>query len=325
MTKHNLHNQSAPADANHAHSDQNGSWLDYIKHCMRPVGIGISEQLIKENLNLIGKLLPELQKQKNIKAEVQVIGGFLHNTHISTSEIMDMLIVLDEKQLKNSNGEGTNLVEIQELRNFTKNITKELFPGAKIDDSQPLALEMSIPSRFGKIRLFYGLKQSSQTSASGFYSSQISLFDSFNKEFIISHPLSIGEQIDKKDMDTNFNAKLLIRILKHLKTDLSSTHLLSGFDITSLVYSMEDYALGKPTGQILFLLLECNLFFKKIIENPFLKRSIISPDGRQLIDQHNEPRIMESLNRIITDLELLIKNLVLEVDLYTNIPQETSA
>ncbi|MBI9066216.1 MAG: hypothetical protein JEZ09_02915 [Salinivirgaceae bacterium] len=125
--------------------------------------------------------------------------------------------------------------------------------------------------------------------------------------------------LNKKDDNSNSNAKVLIRVLKNLKSDSKESITLTGYQITSIVYSLEDYALAKPNGQILFLLLECSIFLKRLIDNPFMRRSLKSPENNAVLNKTNEESFVHGCNKLKNELDVIIKHLVLEIDLYTRI------
>jgi hypothetical protein len=66
-------------------------------------------------------------------------------------------------------------------------------------------------------------------------------------------------------------------------------------------------------------LLEVSLFLKKLLENPYARRSLKSADNFALIDTEHEDSFVFGITNLKAEMDTLIKHLVLEIDLYTDI------
>ncbi len=297
-------------------------WVDYLREAMQPMSNSITNTMV-DDCNEIENKLKEAYLEQNICADFMITGSTLFNTHISEKETIDLVIIYTgfgkDKQLSNS--DKINYQEIIALRNYTYKKLNLLYPEAKIDDSLPLALEMSNPSRLNNFRLYFGIWQNILTTASGFnsFSNPVKIFNNRSEIINFCDPIKSLFELNKKDNLVYGNIKSLIRILKNLKADSDNNEHLSGYEITSILFSMESIFLDKPPGQILFLLLECSLFLKKLIDDPFLRRSIKSPYGKAVFYSPNETKLIIRIKNLKTEIENLIKHLVLEIDLYTNI------
>jgi len=303
---------------------QSTKWLDYVLEAACPVSSGITQQLIEQS-NLLEAQLKKAYDSQDIRVEFILAGSVALNTHISENETIDLMVVFNgfkyqEEEIK---FDEIHFQEIIALRNYTTKILKNLYPEANIDDSQPLALEMSTKSMSNyAFRLLFGHRLYTNTSASGFNSltQQIAILNNQTSEFECCDPEKARFKLDRKDQNMRGNIRLLTRLLKNLITDSDSSLKLSGYEITSIVYSLEDATLYKPSDQILFLLLECNLFLKRLIEDPFTRRLVRSPEGNQVFNTGDETKTLTKMVNLKTELENLLKHLVLEIDLYTKIP-----
>jgi hypothetical protein len=177
---------------------------------------------------------------------------------------------------------------------------------------------LSLPCNFC---YYFGYQQLNEGTAFGNFSlnskTKLLNFKSFKFEDI--NPLLQITELDKKDVITQGNAKTLIRILKNLKSDAFNSVTLTGHQLTGIIYSMDDYTLSKPPGQLLFLLLEVSLYLKRLIENPFIRRSLKNADRTLLIEDSHEESFIHGIKELKKELDSLIKQLVLEIDLYSNI------
>lgn len=303
-------------------------WLDYVLEAACPVSSGITKQLVEQS-NQLEAQLSKLYRTQDISVDFILTGSVAYNTHISENETIDLMIVFNgfNQQDGNADCETIHFQEIIALRNYTTKILKSLYPEANIDDSQPLALEMSTKSMSNyAFRLLFGHRLYTNSSASGLNSlaSPIAILNNNSLNFEACDPGKALFKIDKKDQASRGNIRLLTRLLKNLITDSDSALKLSGYEITSIVYSLEEVTLYKPSDQILFLLLECNLFLKRLIEDPFTRRLVRSPEGNQVFYSGNETKTLTKLLNLKTELENLLKHLVLEIDLYTKIPLKTA-
>jgi hypothetical protein len=296
-------------------------WLQFAIEAMNPLEKDETEALIQK-ADSLEELLKMRYEEHKTKADFMLIGGILNNTHTQFAKKIDLLILYKgQKGEALSNGEPT-IETILTFRTLTKKYLDELFPEAHTDDSQPLALQMSIPSWSCSFCLHFGFWHTNRTSASGINSlmSKVHVLNKDNLLFNEMAPIQAMFQLNTKDTATNDNTKVLIRILKSLKAKSEHAIPLSGHEITSLVFSMDDYTLKKQHGQLLFLLLECSLFLKRLEDAIFLQRTLKSPDLLALWQgDYNERLFTQGIVYLKAELDTLIKHLVLEIDLYTNV------
>jgi len=300
-------------------------WLDYSIEAMESSDPKLTEHCV-ELFNDLKTKLNNVYSSQQIFVDCLLVGGASQNTQISDSGNIDMMIIYrgNEAYQPLSNEPLTvGMDELIILREITKKTLKSLFPEALLDDSQPLALTMSNPSQSCNFCLYFSFWHNYETTASGInsYSGEVLLLNKESLEFELTNPLKTINEINSKDGKVKGNEKSLVRILKNLKADSTEPINLSGYFITCLVHSMEDYTLDKPPGQLLFLLLECSLYFKRLSENPFLRRVIRTPDGLSQVFQGNEALLVKELEKLKNEMDLLIKHLVLEIDLYTNVKE----
>ncbi len=295
-------------------------WLNYTIEALKP----ISTEATVELANTMGKSIQQALLLNNMLVDFFVIGGIANNTHIELQKTVDILLLF--KGYKNNDDDNLTpgnpgLDDIQLFRHNTEMYLKNKFPEAQFDNSLSLSLKLYNLPLSCDFCYYFGYRQTDKIQASG-NSSQtksIKLFNSKLSVFENLEPLSVTKRLMFKDKKTKGNAIPLIRILKNLKADAPSPISLTGHDITCIVYSMEDYTLTKQPGQIMFLLLEISLFLKALIEDPFLKRSLKGPDNSLLTKAKNDTLFIRGVYGLKNEVDLLIKNLIQEVDLYTNI------
>ncbi len=298
-------------------------WVDYVIEAMQPMSNTITSTMIHD-CNKLENTLNEAYLMQDICADFMITGGTIFNTHISENGTIDLLVIYKGfgKDEQSFNLDKNIYQELIVLRNYTYKKLKILYPEAQIDDSLPLALKLSNTSWLNNYYLYFGIQYSTLTTASGFslFSKQVKIFNKNSGKLTNCDPIKSLFEINKKDGMISGNIKSLIRILKNLKADSDLKEQLSGYEITSIIFSMEKILLKNPPGQILFLLLECNLFLKKIFDDPFLRRSIRSADNNLVFNEPNEELLLEKIRNLKIILENLLKHLVLEIDLYTNVP-----
>jgi hypothetical protein len=221
-----------------------------------------------------------------------------------------------------SNTEGTAIIEqLIQLKYLVHTQIISQFPETKFSECQEYSLKLINQSRPFHVSLFFGTQNSNRDIVSGNNTSPeiIRILNFKSRELSVVNPFQNLLQLSLKDNLVNQNAKPLIRILKTIKNNAINPITLTGHEITSIVYSMENYLLEKPHGQLLFLLLECSLFLKHLEDTHFLRHNLKSPDNEQILNIKNDLRIQKGIHYLKIELDLLIRNLVLEIDLYTNI------
>ncbi len=304
------------------------SWLGYAVEAAQPVSCEVLEVQLatadKMQKNIINAL-----DHNEISVDIKLIGGITANTHIKNQETIDLLILFLGYKFDTRNFNKPKLTLPEDmilLRDYTKRYLRNKFPEALLDDSQPLALEMSIPSSPCIYCYYFGYQQINEDTVSGNFpvKPDIQLFNFKSFEFGEANPVSLITELENKDKATRGNTKTLIRILKNLKFDAKEPVSLTGHQITSIIYSMDNYSLSKPPGQLLFLLLEVSLFLKRLIENPILRKSLKGADNSLLLESNHEDSFVHGITQLKAELDGMIKKLVLEVDLYSNIYDKIS-
>jgi hypothetical protein len=295
-------------------------WLAYSLQAMKPVDREQNQWLI-EKTTIIENQLKAAYDQLGFQTDFYIIGSVATNTHQVQPFKIDLLVLLKSDSKNETNDELSLLESLMKLYKSSLIVLPPQFPKALINDSQPLALEMSFNSWACTFCLYFGVWQPGKSTASGIssLSGEVKFLHLTQKELIEMDPFQGILKLNLKDQKVNQNAKPLIRMLKKLKHDSKLNIPLSGHEITSIVYSMDDYSLEKQDGQLLFLLLECSLFLKKLEDNLFLRRSLRSPDKLPLQCIHEELRVLTGIKLLKSELDKLIKHLVLEIDLYTNV------
>lgn len=299
-------------------------WLDYTIEALKAIDKDATMRIFDISKNLQQNLQHKLA-DKNMLLEFKHIGGMAENTHINHNETVDLLIILKGYQYPQSSKDEIFDPELEDLillRDYTKLYLKNKFPEALFDDSQSLALEMSsssIPCKFCYYFALWHHPNKEMAFGNFLTKTQIKLLNSKPFELDNSDPLTNINELNAVNEKTRGNTKNLIRILKNLKADAFEPVTLSGYQITSIICSMDEHTLFKPPGQILFLLLETSLYLKKLQDNSFLRNSLKSPDGNLLIPSTGEKSFIHGVTLLKRELDSLIKQLVLEIELYADI------
>ncbi|MDA3892046.1 MAG: hypothetical protein PF517_10330 [Salinivirgaceae bacterium] len=301
-------------------------WLKYSIEALTPVQKVITE-IYQETAIAMGQIIQSDLFEENILVEIKNIGGIANNTYINQDETADLLIVLKETNENKDQNELSKLKELIQLREFTKIVLRNKFPEALLDDSQPLAIKLSIPSKPCNFCYYFGYFLTNDDKASGDFpiNNEIKLLNYQSRSLCTSNPIKMITEVQKKDRQTHGNTKNLIRILKSIKTDSIDPICLTGHQITCIIYAMDNFTLSKPSGQLLFLLLEVSLFLKKIVENPYVAPSLRNPDNNLLLEHSNLDSFRNGSKQLKQGVDDLVKKLIMEVDLYENIFEKAAA
>jgi hypothetical protein len=295
-------------------------WLDYAIRAMNPVNKEVTHKIM-EQTSLIENIVKPIVAQQGIKADFLMVGSVAAQTHIEPNCCVDLLVQINTDEEKSRVGDNWIIEQLVQLKCLVQNQISSKFPETKFSESQQFSLKSINLDKPFNINLFFGTKHTNLDKAPGMNTSpeKISVLNFRNMELVDMNPFQNTLQLNRKDILVNQNVKPLIRILKTIKNNARNPISLTGHEITSIVYSMENYLLEKPNGQLLFLLLECSLFLKYLEGNQFLRNNLKSPDNIQFKNKENELRIQQGIHFLKIELDLLIRNLVLEIDLYTNV------
>ncbi len=299
-------------------------WLNYTIKALKPISSTTTTAII-EQTNVLGKELQQALLLNNMLVDFFLIGGITNNTHIKQKETVDVLLLFKGyKEKDNIKADYPSLKDIQLLRHNTEVYLKTRFPEAQFDNSLSLSLKLNNLPLSCNFCFYFGYSQTNKTQAFGDFSHNKT--ELFNSELLIfekSEPLNSAKWLMIKNDNTNGNTIPLIRILKKLKVDAQKPITLTGHEITCIVYSMEDYTLTKQPGQIIFMLLEVSLFLKLLIDDPFMKRNLKDPNGDLITRPQNDYLFTREVYKLKNEVDLLIKHLIHEIDLYTNIYSNT--
>lgn len=291
------------------------NWIDYSNYSMHTINPDITELMI----GLYNKLkleLSEIYEKLGLDIEFMAIGGLLNQTSTISNKNIDVLII-NNGFFKNSDYKNHEKVFIQELialRNFTYKHIQSSYPEAKINDSRPLSIDFTLQSIPHGYSLYFGLWQCNTTlNPSGYFSNDtsVNLLNHHTLSSVCCNPFKALKNLNSKDDKTNGNARNLIRLLKNIKSKSAHKNHLSGYKIESVVYSMSNESLSKPSDQTISLLIECSLHLKKMIDDPLHKNYILSADGIIAFDEYENTNELEQIKNLKDELNTLLKNLVL--------------
>lgn len=299
------------------------TWVNYMIEAMKPVDEKLTQNLLVQ-ANYLENLLRAQLMAYDLNVGIMRVGSIVYNTHISSTSTVDLILIHNGFENNQKNTNATALEPVKKLKDITLKILQKKFPEVLGTNSHNLHYKMSCPSWLCNFQLYFASRKfdNHRDNTSGISSEYLQILNKHTLKFVQLNPNLAFNQLAKKDKNTNSNAKMLIRVLKNLVLDADDTIPLSGYQITSIVYSMDDYTLMKPRGQIILMLLECLLFVKRLCNEPFLRLSLKHPGNAPVITPNNDALFLVGCTRLNNELEDVIKQLVLEMDVYQNIAEK---
>lgn len=239
---------------------QLGESTKYILGAIREVDSAYTRKLVEQGDRVESQLDKKIRTNYP-KIEYRRQGSVSNNTHIKYSSDVDLLVIIDKyialeapqkPQILYSGNPGQDLLN---LRSECKQILDAAFPVAKIDDSGSTALCLSGGSLFCPVDVVPSnwLNTVAYAQSREEYDRGIEVYNRDRQLRTSNYPFKFNKRIDEKDRLHNGRVRMMIRLIKTLKSDLEEEGVkvnLSSFDICSIIYQAPNSiflpAINKP-------------------------------------------------------------------------------
>ena len=255
---------------------------------------------------------------KGLSVEYRHQGSVETNTHILLHSDIDILVFTEkyhsiEPPLKPLNPyNGDPLADLRELRQECYNVLNSNYN--QVDNSKAKSIQVFPTNPKRKVDVvpanWVNTQEHQSTSNEKFRGVHIYDKDrhSRQKDFPFHHIANVKA----KDDFVNGGLAKLVRLLKTLKVDADHKINLSSFEITSIVYDMDNFSLTKPKYQELLLLNEGSKQLDRIINNKSYREGLMSPNGKENIFGTSETKIIE-IKKLKLELDELIEDITEEL------------
>ncbi|WP_166667974.1 nucleotidyltransferase domain-containing protein [Orenia marismortui] len=288
----------------------------YIIGAMKEVDDIYTRNTYKEG----DRIKNQLDKIKSYKLdfEYRYQGSVTNNTHIKTHSDIDLLVIikkfttLEPPQKATIPYTGDPVEDLVNLREECYLHLHNAFPEVNVDNTGSKSIALSGGSLKRKVDVvpsnWFDTLKYVETYNECYRGIQI--LDYFKRERILNTPFYHNKLLEEKDYSCNNNYKKVIRLLKNLKADSNIDIQFSSYDITALMYHMNNshYRINRS---VLVLLKNTKEFLKYILDNERYRNTLYVPDESRKIFDKPEGKLKG------------LKDLKLEVDtIYEDVIEE---
>lgn len=287
--------------------------VKYALESMSPIDSSYTNNTYVASENIRNNLTSGLNN-KGLTVEYRHQGSVETNTHIKLHSDIDILVFTKKYQsmeppLTPTNPyQGDPLADLKELRQECFNILDSIYN--QVDNSKAKSIKVFPTNPKRKVDVVPANWVNTvdyQTSSNEQYRG-VHIYDKDNHSRQKDFPFMHIANVKAKDNLVSGGLAQLVRLLKTLKVDADYEINLTSFEITSIVYAMENHALNKPKYQELLLLNEGSRQLERVIIDKFYRENLISPNGGEKVFGTSESKIVE-LKKLKLELDELIEDI----------------
>lgn len=294
-----------------------GESVKYALESMSPIDPSYTRNTYLASENIRNNLTKGLNS-KGLIVEYRHQGSVETDTHIKLHSDIDILVFTEkyhsmELPLTPSNPyHGDPLADLKELRQECYNVLNSTYN--QVDNSKAKSIQVFPTNPKRKVDVVpanWVNTEDYQTTSNEKYRG-IHIYDKDNHSRQKDYPFMHIANVKAKNSLVSGGLAKLVRLLKTLKVDAEYEIKLSSFEITSIVYAMDNNLLNKPKYQELLLLNEGSKQLEKVITNKFYRESLMSPNGKENVFGTSEIKIIE-LKKLKLELDELIEDITEEL------------
>lgn len=288
--------------------------IKYIVGAMMPVDLKYTNKSFGEGERVKNHLQNLIRVDRGLEFKYQ--GSVTNNTHIKAHSDIDILtihngfITLEKPQHVSSPYDGNPIHDLCCLREDSFRLLRTAFPAATIDNSGAKSISLSGGSLQRKVDVvpsnWYNTVKYAETMLD--YFRGVMVLDYANKTRIANTPFYHNQLLEVKDQYTQSNFKKVVRLLKVLKADADVKIDLSSYDITALIYHMDNSNFLIHYSPL--KLLENTLrYLEGLYANEYYRNSLYVPDQSRKIFQ-NGAATLNGLKLLIIELNNVYADLL---------------
>jgi hypothetical protein len=291
--------------------------VKYALESMSPIDSSYTENTYLASENIRNNLTKGLNN-KGLTIEYRHQGSVETDTHIKLHSDIDILVFTEKYHSMEppltpvSPYKGDPLADLKELRQECYNVLNSTYNQADNSKSKSIQVFPTKPKRKVDVVPANWVNTQEYQATSNEKYRGIHIYDKHNHTRQKDFPFMHIANVKAKNALVNGGLAKLVRILKTLKVDADYEINLSSFEITSIVYAMENYSLNKPKYQELLLLNEGSRQLDKVITDKLYREGLMSPNGKESVFGTSETKIVE-LKKLKLELDELIEDITEEL------------
>lgn len=254
-------------------------------------------------------------KNKDLNFEYRYQGSVSNNTHIKAHSDIDILVItdrfvtLENPQVPSNPYKGNPEKDLLELRVACEEHLTKAFYAAEVDCSGA----KSICLKGGSLRRKIDVVPSNWFNTNDYKETKNEVFrgiyvlDKYKMNRIKNTPFYHNYLIDKKDSKCCGNFRKLVRLMKNLKADSENNIDFSSYDITGLVYNMDDSKFLVGSNH-LKLVKQLKFFIDEVYRNrEFRENLYVTDKSRKIFDNNNKLKEFKKMKAEIDNLYYELK------------------
>ncbi|WAC39868.1 hypothetical protein [Pedobacter sp. SL55] len=293
--------------------------LEYLVEAMRPIGKKYNDV----TLNAASNVQSHLEAGFNLPftRAYRKQGSVMTNTNIKLYSDIDLLTIIDSYVFlapallpPKSPYLGDTDLDIVQLRRQATSIMQLKYDEVDTSGNKSINIYNKNLRRKVDIVFSYWYDTPNYLSNNDEFYRGIHLYDFEKKQKQLDYPFAHIHNVNQKSSSTNDGSCKGIRLLKTLKVDAEKDIELSSFQLTTLVYEMDNVDLYYSRGNELKIAINMSKQMAKMITYPNYRRYIKSPNGMET--PFFEDKCVGALNLLKRDLDRLIEDCGGEVNNY---------
>jgi hypothetical protein len=267
--------------------------------------------------NIRNNLTPGLQR-KGLTVEYRHQGSIETNTHIKIYSDIDLLVFTEkyvtmEPPLIPVNPYlGDPLIDLKQLRQECFNVLNGIYDQVDNSNSKSVQVFPTSPKRKVDVVPCNWINTTDYQNTWNEIYRGVHIYDKDKNIRQKDFPFLNIARVKEKDLIVNGGLRKVVRLLKTLKVDADYEIKLSSFEISSLVYAINNDSLTKSNNHQLLLLNEVSRQLSKLIIDQFYRENLRSPNGKELVFGTNASSVVE-LKKIKLELDELIQDITEEL------------
>lgn len=247
-------------------------------------------------------------------------GSVSNNTHIKAHSDIDILVIinkfftLEHPQIPQIPYQGNPIEDLYDLRIKCEEHLKEVFYAVDVDCTGAKSISMEGGSLKRKVDIvpsnWFDTNKYAQTLDGNYRGIQI--LEKYKRERILNMPFYHNLLLNEKESRCQNNYKKLVRLLKTLKADANIDIDFSSYDITGLIYNMNDsrFIVG---SNYLVLLRNLKAYIKYVLNNSIYRDQMYVPDKSRKVFDGNHNKVIE-LNNLKKEIDTLYNEIYMDLE-----------
>ena len=318
LKKRRLDNQLQKAVLSESFSDiKISESVKYALESMSPIDQSYTKNTYLASENIKNNLIKGLN-DKGLFVEFRHQGSVETDTHIKLHSDIDLLVFTEKfysmelPLIPSSRYLGDPLEDLKELRQECYNVLYSTYDQVENSKAKSIQVFPTNPKRkVDVVPANWVNTQDYQTTSNEKYRG-IHLYDKENHSRQKDYPFMHIVNVKAKNNLVSGGFAKLVRLLKTLKVDSDNEIKLSSFEITSIVFAMDNNLLIKPKYQELLLLNEGSKQLDKVIINKVYRESLMSPNSKENVFGTSEAKVIE-IKKLKLELDELIEDITEEL------------